>query len=561
MKIALSMKSFIVFSIFFLCAQYSIFPSEGVAQPIPSAYVTGLPFTMPEIRVAAFPNFSVNISAFGAVGDGQTMNTKAFADAIQACGNAGGGLVVVPAGIWLTGPIQLASNINLHLERGALILFSRNRDDYPLIPFPSPTSKNYLCAPPIYGYKLENVAITGDGVIDGSGEIWRPVKKEKCTENQWKRITSSGGAITEDGKMWWPSKQAMEAGKRMKEFAGEEKKPTKEDIEEIKDFLRPNMVSLQSCKKVLLDGPTFQNSPKFNLNPVQCEDVVIRNVKVLNPWNAQNGDGIDLTSCHSVIIYNSTVDVGDDAICLKPGTIDKDKGWTVACENIVIADCIVYHGHGGFVIGSETYGGTRNISVKNCIFNGTDVGLRFKSSRNRGGLTECVYIDGIQMKDIPNEAILFDMYYEEDKPESGEARVSAPITARTPRMQKIFINNIVCQGAAQAIFVQGLPELLVKDIEFSNITIAAKRGVSCIDAEKLQFKNVAIYTKKSPLFKIDNAKNISVAQLSYSKDIDVFMEVEGTQSSDIQLWNIDISKAKQGIKLGKDVPSDAVVQK
>jgi polygalacturonase len=547
--------------IFFLLVITSVLRlSSLVAQVVPLSYTAGLPFTMPAIQVAAFPSHTVNIVEFGAVADGQTMNTKAFADAIQACKQAGGGTIVVPAGVWLTGPIKFESNINLHVERGALVLFSKKRDDFPMMPFPTPTSNNLLCTPPVFGYKLENVAITGDGVLDGSGEVWRPMKKEKYTANQWKKTINSGGAVSEDGKMWWPSKQALQAEATIKAFGKDKKNPTKEELESLRDFLRPNMIVFYGCKKVLLDGPTFQNSPKFNVNPVQCEDVVIRNVKVLNPWNAQNGDGIDIGSCHNVIVYNSMVDVGDDAICLKPGTIEKGKDWTAACENIIIADCIVYHGHGGFVIGSETYGGTRNVSVRNCTFIGTDVGLRFKSSRNRGGLTENVYVDGIQMKDIPNEAMLFDMYYEDDKPESGQARTSVPVTERTPRMQKIFIKNVVCSGADRAIFVQGLPEQFAKDIEFSNITISAKNGISCVDAEGLQFKNVKILLDQGPVFNIDNARNISVAQLSYSQGVDLFMKVEGKESSGIQLLNMDISKAKKGIELGKDVQANAVIQ-
>jgi polygalacturonase len=547
----------IFFSVVNTVPRYSLL----IAQIVPVSYTAGLPFVMPEIQVATFQNHTVNIVEFGAIADGQTMNTKAFADAIQACKQAGGGTVVVPAGAWLTGPIKFESNINLHIERGALVLFSKKRDDFPLMPFPTPTSSNLLCTPPIYGYKLENIAITGDGVLDGSGEVWRPMKKEKYTANQWKKTINSGGVVSEDGKMWWPSQQALQAEANIRSFRRDNKMPTKVELEGLRDFLRSNMVVFYGCKKVLLDGPTFQNSPKFNLNPVQCEDVVIRNVKVINPWNAQNGDGIDIGSCHNVIVYNSMVDVGDDAICLKPGTIENGKNWTAACENIIIADCIVYHGHGGFVIGSETYGGTRNVSVRNCTFIGTDVGLRFKSSRNRGGLTENVYVDGVQMKDIPNEAILFDMYYEDDKPASGEARTSVPITERTPRMQNFFIKNVVCSGADQAIFVQGLPEQFAKDIEFSNITISAKKGVTCIDAEGLQFKNIKILQEQGPVFNVDNARNITIAHSFYSEGTDLFMKVEGKESSGIQLFNMDISKAKKGIELGKDVQANAVLQK
>ena len=540
---------------------YSLVFTQTSAQPVPKSYTTGLPFSMPEIQVANFPERTVSIVGHGAVGDGQIMNTKAFADAIQACAKAGGGTVLVPAGVFLTGPIIFESNINLHLEPGAVIMFSRNRDDFPLVPYPTPSSKNFACANPIFGYKLENVAITGDGVIDGSGEVWRPMKKEKYTASQWKKTIESGGMVSEDGKMWWPSQQALQGEAYLKALRKNKKNLTAEEFAGAKDFLRPNMVVFNACNKVLLDGPTFRNSPKFCVNPVQCENLVIRNIKVQNAWNAQNGDGIDIGSSHTVVVYHCVVDVGDDALCLKPGTIEKGRDWTAACENIVIADCIVYRGHGGFVIGSDTYGGTRNISVRNCTFIGTDVGLRFKSSRNRGGLTENIYIDGIQMKDIANEAILFDMYYEDDKPVSGEVRTSASVTERTPRMQNFFIKNIVCNGASQAIFIQGLPEQFAHTIEFTNLTISAKKGISCIDADGLQFNNVKVLLEQGPVYDIDNARNIIIDHPRYTTSDALFMKVEGKISEGIQLIGADLIKAKKEIELGKDVHVSAVTQK
>ena len=531
------------------------------AQPVPASYMIGLPFSMQEVQVATFPDRSVNIADYGAVADGQTMNTKAFADAIQTCAKAGGGNVIVPAGLWLAGPIRLESNINLHLETGAVVLFSRNRNDFPLIPVPSPSSKNFACAYPIYGYDLENVAITGNGIIDGSGEQWRPMKKIKYTAGQWNDKIKSGGVISSDGQMWWPSTEAMNGVDYLKTLRRDKKTLTAEDFTGAKDFLRPNLVVFYSCRKVLLDGPTFRNSPKFCINPVQCENLVIRNIKIQNDWNAQNGDGLDIGSCHNVIVYNCMVDAGDDAICLKPGVIDKGRNWTAACENIVIADCIVYHGHGGFVIGSETYGGTRDIFVRNCSFIGTDVGLRFKSSRSRGGLTENIYVDGIYMKDIATNAILFDSYYEDDIPERGGVRVSAPITDRTPQFQKFYINNVVCNGANQAIYIQGLPEQFVKDIELTNITISAKIGVTCIDAEGLQFNNIRILLAQGPVFNIDNARNITIKHPTYTSNASLFMKVVGKGTENIRLLDADLKNAKKDFDLGEDVNPQAIIQK
>ncbi len=241
-----------------------------------------MPFQMPEVLTPTFPERTVSIVEYGAVADGCTMNTKAFSDAIQACAKQGGGHVMVPAGIWLTGPIIFESNINLHLERGAVILFSRNREDFPLVPSPTPSSKNYSCANPMYGYHLENIAITGDGIIDGSGEVWRPMKKEKYTANQWNRTVGSGGVVSPDGKTWWPSQQALDGAEYLKSLRKDKKTWTAQDFAGAKDFLRPNMVVFHSCKKILLESTTFRNSPKFCVNPVQCENLVIRNIKIQN---------------------------------------------------------------------------------------------------------------------------------------------------------------------------------------------------------------------------------------------------------------------------------------
>ncbi len=321
------------------------------------------------------------------------------------------------------------------------------------------------------------------------------------------------------------------------------------------------MIVFYGCNKVLLDGPTFRNSPKFCVNPVQCENLVIRNVKVQNDWNAQNGDGIDIGSCHNVIIYNCIVDVGDDAICMKPGSVEKERGWNIACENILIEDCIVYRGHGGFVIGSETYGGTKNISVRNCTFIGTNIGLRFKTSRDRGGLTENIFINDIQMKDIVNEAILFDTYYEDDSPEAGKLRTSMPITDRTPIFQKFYIKNVVCNGANQAIFIRGLPEQFIREIEMTNIIISARKGVAFTDVERIQLNNAKILLEQGAVFDFDNAKNITINNLAYTESASLFMKVVGKQSENIQLFGTDMTKAKKDFEIDSDVSPKEIMIK
>jgi polygalacturonase len=516
-------------------------------------YTSDLPFTMPEVKLPQFPDVVFDIKSYGAVGDGQTMNTGAFKRAIDACSNAGGGTVVVPPGLWLTGPIELKSNVNFHLKRGALVLFSRNHDDYPIIKSPT---RGFVVASPVYGFNLENVAITGTGLLDGSGITWRPVKKAKVTSSMWKELTRSGGFVTDDGKMWWPSEQAANGAQYIRDLKArkDKKELTAEDFLPAKDFMRPILLLLSKCRNVLVDGVTLENSPAFALYPDRCEDVVIRNVKVNNEYWAQNGDGIDIASSKNVLVYKCTVTAGDDGICMKSS---RDKTGNAALQNIVIADCVVYHAHGGFVMGSNTDGGMENISVKNCDFVGTDIGLRFKSARERGGLVKDIYISNIYMKDIVNEAILFDTYYEESQRETEPQ----PVTDKTPVFEKFYIDSLYCNGARQAVRVAGLPEMPIKDITISNTEISADRGFSSEFASGFTLSNVGIMPKTGDVFSLRDTKNFKIEEGFCPANTDVFMSLEGKGTYGIKITNTDLSSAKTPVKYGPDVDKNAVTQK
>jgi DNA sulfur modification protein DndE len=529
-------------------------------------YTANLPFTMPEIIELKFPDHRVSIVEHGAVADGITMNTQAFSGAISACVKLGGGTVVVPRGLWLTGPIKLESNINLYLERGALVQFSNRFEDFPLIAGFDGKSKKYQVTPPIYAFRAKNIAVTGEGVIDGAGEAWRYVKKEKLTTNQWKELISSRGVVSADGKQWWPSKEALEGEKYIDELEKSRKELTSADYAKAREFLRPDMIRLVQCNGILLDGPTFRNSPKFHVHPVQSENIIIRNIKIITPWYAQNGDGLDLNSCRNVVVYKIMVDVGDDAICIKPGKIGKNQQPGPACENIVIADCEVYHAHGGFVIGSESYGGARNISVRNCIFIGTDVGLRFKSQRGRGGLIENIFVDGIQMRDIQNEAILFDMNYgdkaiEELVATASELNKVEPVTSETPIFQNFYISNVICNGAKSAVSLNGLPEMPLKNIHITDTYITSNKGIFCTNSDSIYIINSNFVSKNSPLISLNQSTNISLNKINYLHEIDLFLKVEGERSRNITLQNIDFNNAKKDVEFGKSVNADAVVRK
>ena len=370
-----------------------------------------LPFSMPEVEQPSFPDYQVNICDFGAKSDGVTLNTEAINNAIKAVHDKGGGKVIIPEGLWLTGPIVLQSNVNLHAEKNALIVFSSDTSLYPIITTSFEGLDAKRCQSPISAMNAENIAITGYGVFDGAGDRWRPVKKDKMTDRQWKNLVNSGGKVDENGKVWYPNEGALKASVLMAGSGDKRTEITSEEWEDMKSWLRPVLLSIVKSKKILLEGVTFKNSPSWCLHPLLCESLILNDVKVFNPWYSQNGDALDVESCKNVLIANCFFDAGDDAICLKSGKDEDGRRRGEPCENIIVRNNTVLHGHGGFVIGSEMSGGVKNVYVSECSFIGTDVGLRFKSARGRGGVVENIYINNINMIDIPHDALIADLYY------------------------------------------------------------------------------------------------------------------------------------------------------
>ncbi len=441
----------------------------------------------PEVQVPVFSEKTFNIRDFGAQDGGIVSNTKAFAEAIRTAHEAGGGKVVVPSGIWFTGPIELLSNVNLHAERGAVVLFSDNREEYPLIETNYEGVARIRALSPIHASHQENIAITGEGIFDGNGQLWRPVKKVKLTANQWKELEMKGGVIggADKGKFVWFPDQSGHDGYYQKDIRPWEENALKR-AEEFYRFYRPVMVSLQHCKRVLLSGVTFQNSPAWNVHPLFCEHFTMENVNVRNPWYASNGDGIDLESCRYANIINCKFDVGDDAICMKSGKNAEARTIDFPTEFVTIRNCTVYHGHGGFVAGSEMSRGLRNIRVENCCFLGTDIGIRFKSTLGRGGVVENITFDHIHMVGIPKQAVLFTMAYEGGMG-SGEV---AP--EDVPEFRNVLIQNTDCQGARQAVQIDGLAQLPIHDIYFESCQFVAERGIRCQMAENISLEKVTL---------------------------------------------------------------------
>ncbi len=466
-------------------------------------YYTDMPVKINQVRDFSIPDYSVKISDFGGVNDGVTLNTKAFEDAIAHLSQKGGGHLIVPEGIWYTGPIVFDHNIDLHLDRGALLLFSENLADYPVVKSDWEGLNTYRAVSPLTARGKKNISITGEGTINGNGQCWRPVKKAKLTEAQWKKLTQTG-VTSEKGDIWFANENILKAY-GSKELQEKVHTGDPQALEAAHDFLRPVLVSFIGCTNVLLQGVTFENSPAWNVHPLMCENLIVDNVNIRNPWYAQNGDGIDIESCTNVLLVNSSFDVGDDAICLKSGKDKDGRDRGVPSSNVLIEGCTVYHGHGGFVIGSEMSGGCKDIVARNCVFIGTDVGLRFKSTRGRGGVVENIYVDNIKMTDIPGEALIFDMYYG-IKPGAPVP----PVTEETPSFKNIFIKDVTCRSAGRAALFNGLPEMPMKNVVLEDCRFRADKGFALNHVDGLTMKNVTVDVPGEKITYGDGVKNVKI---------------------------------------------------
>jgi polygalacturonase len=379
------------------------------------------------------------------------MSAPAFARAIEDLHKLGGGRLVVPRGIWTTGPIHLKSGIELHLEEGAEIRFSTRYADYLPVVFQQRGGvRCYNYSPPIYARDCEDVAVTGKGTLNGQGQAWWP----------WKKKQPGMTRLMEMGRARTPVEQRV--------FGTEE------------DGVRPDFIQFINCKRVLLEGITVKDGPSWNIHPVWCEDLTIRGVSV--SAHGPNNDGIDPDGCRRVLIEDCTVDVGDDAICLKSGR--DQEGWDAArpCEEVLIRNCRVLAGHGAVVFGSEMSAGIRHVYAHDITASGTDRGIRFKTRRGRGGTVENVRIENMRMERIRNEAVVFDMQYgdgslgEKNEPQQ-------PLSSTTPTLRNIVIRNVFCEGAKQSIRIAGLPENPITGLVLEAVRIEATKPGSIEHAE------------------------------------------------------------------------------
>ena len=473
----------------------------AVAQnPYDKYYTPDLPCAVEHVQPVVIPDYTVTLTDFGAVGDGVTDCSEAFNAALKHLKKQGGGHLIVPDGTWLTGPIKLISNFDLHLADHATILFSPNKELYVQASdtLRDGSKKCHAC---VYGSKLENVAITGYGTLDGQGIYWRPVKQKKVSEEQWAELLAMGGKVMADGnsknwKIWYPFNLKPEYNV-----------PNIALDPIIQEKMRPHLVNITDSKNVLIEHVHLLNSPKFHLVPTRIQNLIIDGVNIRCPHWAQNGDAMDPGNIQVALIVNCNISCGDDGICMKGGVGQKgvDAG---PQRDFLICNDTVYRAHGGFVIGSEFSGGMQRIVVKDCRFEGTDIGCRFKSAPGRGGWCEDIYCYNIIMKDILESAFLISSGYA-DKGAGVSATDSDNKNAFFPDWSNITFRNITCIGSKQAVEIQGLKGKPVHHILFDQVTIIGNRGGIKMEwAEDINFTNCNINPKPMPITDYKKIKNV-----------------------------------------------------
>lgn len=490
-----------------------------------------------------------DVTSFGAPSDGQRMCTEAIHKAIDMAASRGGGMVWFPSGTYLTGPIHLQSHITLYLEAGATLKFSTNFDDYlPMVPsrWEGITVTNF--SPLIYAYQAEDVAIVGRGTLDGQGQAW------------WDYLHALRANKNQPRSKW------------QEEFA----RLNKDRIAEANygplnvGYLRPPFIQLYECSNVLVEGVTIRNSPFWNVTPLFCEDVNVHGVTIISPASSPNTDGINPDSCRNVHISDCLIDVGDDCITIKSGRDADGRRVGRPIENCTIVNCTLLHGH-GLSIGSEMSGGVKNIAIDNCVFDGTDRGIRIKSTRGRGGVVEDVRISNLVMRNIRNEALVLTTFYTKSDPE--------PVSERTPIFRNIHFNGITGVGRV-ACELTGLAEMPVENVTFSDIQLTAKTGFAIKDAKGVELHHVTVNTESGPAFaatatdglELDGVKTLNphsgtpVIQLGHVKNAfvhgcvatpgtETFLRTDEVSGRDVSVEGNNLKAAKTAVeKVGTDEP-------
>ncbi len=484
--------------------------------------------------------------------------TSAIQNAIGKASSRGGGTIFFPAGTYLTGSIQFKSNITIYLDAGAVLKFSNNFEDY--LPYVEMRYEGIMMktfSPLFYGKEVENISIQGRGVIDGQGEAWW---------NEVYRIETAKGPIppTKYQTMWVKQNKGIVYEAYYKRTID-------------KHFFRPAFFQTINCKNILIEGVTFKNSPFWTINPVFCDNVTVTGVTINNP-HSPNTDGINPSSCKNVHISNCHISVGDDCITIKSGRDADGRKYGIPTENVTITNCTMLSGHGGVVIGSEMSGGIKKITISNCVFDGTDRGIRIKSARGRGGVVEDIRVDNVVMKDIKEEAFMMNLFYDKNTVEEA-------VSERTPIFRNIHISNVTGTNVKKAGTILGITEMPIQNISFSNINIQSTEGFMLNTTDKVEFHDVKITNTLGAAFKIENSANLILDNVATMKPVektplirltevsnamiannfpmfetDVFLEVQGSKTKGIYLKNNVLNKVKKAINKGEMVNPTAVAE-
>jgi polygalacturonase len=459
-----------------------------------------------------------NVLDFGAVADGKTKNTAAFAAAVQACATEQGGILFVPAGRFLTGPIHLQSNLTLYLSSGAVILFSQDPEDYPLVRTRWEGTECYALSPMLFADGCENVSVTGKGVLDGQGDSW------------WKCVRLLKGQHPEQVDFPFMHR-LLELNAEILKIAGSGGGGFETG------YLRPSLIQFKDCKNVTLEGITARNSAFWNTHVLYSSDVTIQDAKFVNPDHSPNTDGLDIDSSRGVRIANCSFDVGDDCLVIKSGMDEDGVRVGRPTEYVTVTNCTMLRGHGGVVFGSECAGGVRNIVISNCVFNGTDRGIRIKSRRERGGYIQNVRVSNLLMQDVMCP-LVFNLYYKcGAKPEKLQYLSShepQPVTSYTPYIKHFQLSNISAYKVRSSggVFF-GLPEMPIEGIHLSDILIEMdqqgelntpamnfddtrlkKAGIVASHLKNVSFRNVTMTGVDGPALDLGDSTGIEVSGLS-----------------------------------------------
>ncbi len=434
------------------------------------------------IASAAYANSQpawTNAVTSGADPSGRTRCTTIVNELIDSLAGRGGGTLFFPAGTFLTGPIIMKSNITLYLDAGSVIKFTDDFDDYlPMVQsrWEDVRVRNFKSQ--IYAYRCENIAIRGDGHFEGQGAKWwdfmRSVLAGKQVGSKWQEIFKN-----ENHDLL--VKNSYIRGKN--------------------NFLRPPMITTYECRNVLIEGVSFSNPPFWTIMPAFTDNITITGITIDNPGDSPNTDGIDPSSCTNVHISNCHITVGDDCIVIKSGRDEDGREAAAPTENITISNCTMLKGHGGVVIGSEMSGGVKRINISNCVFEGTDIGIRIKTMRGRGGLVEDVRVSNVSMYNIVNEGILITLRYQ-DSPQEV-------LSERTPEVKNIQLSNININGARRPVAVYGLDERDVSQISFNDLQIISDKGVLLENTSGASFHDIRMVINEGSALDAKDSEEIT----------------------------------------------------